>query len=194
LKGNQFAVDEEFQDPFETDDPNQLGLSNRYGPLAEPSMPDGGGSPDPIAVARRALAPVQTALEGAGFYAYGTFDDQGRWMVASDDEAGRIDVRIGADGFEIELWTSSPGLYVEEENDFRRRALERLARMTLPRIVEGRLEPYQSAEWDEVDHGIAVRLRFEVPFTRAPDIGQLVRARLPELHALLSFVETQVTN
>ncbi len=154
---------------------------------------NGLGPPDAIANARRALAPVQRSLSDAGFYAYGTVDAQNRWTVAADDEAGRIDVRVGGDGFEVELWASSPGLYAEEENDFRRRALERLARMTLPNIARGFLAPHQSAEWDEIDQGIAVRLRYELPFTRADDIGPFVRAKLPELEQLLGFVETQVT-
>ncbi|HET8523596.1 MAG TPA: hypothetical protein VFL82_10190 [Thermomicrobiales bacterium] len=169
-------------------------LARLFGEVERATPPELTDRPDEIAMARRALAPVKTSLEAAGFYAYGTLDDQHRWTLASDDEAGRIDVRIGADGFLIELWASSPGLYMDEENPFRRRALERLARMTLPRITEGRLESNQSAEWDEVDHGVAVRIRFEVPFTRAADIGDLVRERLPELDELLTFVETQVTS
>jgi hypothetical protein len=175
-----------------TDEDDQLArLFGEVERLVPPELTD---RPDEIAMARRGLAPVQASLEAAGFYAYGTLDDQHRWTIASDDEAGRIDVRIGSDGFLIELWASSPGLYMDEENPFRRRALERLARMTLPRITEGRLEPNQSAEWDEVDHGVAVRIRFEVPFARARDIGRLVRERLPELDELLTFVETQVTS
>ena len=154
---------------------------------------DGSGPRDGIAAARRALSPVRTSLTEAGFYAYETLDDQHRWTVAADDEAGRIDVRVGADGFEVELWTSSPGLYAEEENEFRRRALERLARMTIPSVARGFLQPHQSANWDEVDQGVAVRLRYELPFTRAADIGPFVRGKLPELEELLGFVETQVT-
>lgn len=146
-----------------------------------------------IAAARRALAPVQVALSGAGFYAYGMLDDQHRWTIAADDEAGRVDVRVGADGLEVELWTTSPGVYADEENEFRRRALERLARMTIPNVARGFLRPHQSASWDETDKGIAVRLRYELPFTRAPDVGIFVREKLPELEELLGFVETQVT-
>ncbi len=155
---------------------------------------DGAGRRDAIGSARRALEPVRRSLAEAGFYAYGTLDDQNRWSIAADDEAGRIDVRVGADGFEVELWATSPGLYVEEENEFRRRALERLARMTIPNIARGFLAPHQSAAWDEVDHGVAVRVRYELPFTRAAEIGAFVREKLPELEDLLSFVETQVTS
>lgn len=154
---------------------------------------NGTGPPDSIAAARRALVPVQASLTAAGFYAYGMVDDQHRWTIAADDEAGRVDVRVGQDGFAVELWASTPGLYVEEENEFRRRALERLARMTLPNIVRGFLAPHQSATWDETEHGIAVRLAYDLPFTRAADVGPFVRAKLPELEELLAFVETQVT-
>ena len=155
---------------------------------------NGSGPPDAIAAARRALEPVQRSLSEAGFYAYGTLDDQHRWTIAADDEAGRIDVRVGSDGFEVELWASSPGLYAEEENAFRRRALERLARMTIPNVARGFLAPHQSAMWDEVDQGVAVRLRYELPFTRGAEVGDFVREKLPELEELLGFVETQVAS
>lgn len=161
-------------------------------PAPKTSLGNGAGPRDAIANARRALAPVQVSLAGAGFYAYGTLDDQHRWTIAADDEAGRIDVRVGGDGFEVELAASSPGLYVEEENEFRRRALERLARMTIPNVARGFLQPHQTASWDETDRGVAVRLRYELPFTRAADVGRFVREKLPELEQLLSFVETQV--
>ena len=155
---------------------------------------NGSGPRDAIAAARRALEPVQAALTEAGYYAYSTIDEQHRWTIAADDEAGHVDVRVGHDGLEVELWTSSPGLYAEEENEFRRRALERLARMTIPNIARGFLAPHQSAAWDEVAHGVAVRVRYELPFTRAAEIGAFVREKLPELEDLLSFVETQVTS
>jgi hypothetical protein len=149
--------------------------------------------PDEVITARKALVPVEQSLRDAGFYAYGMFNDQHRWIVASDTEEGRIDVRVGQDGYEVQLWATSPGLYADVENEWRRRAMERLARMTIPRIAQGMLEPYQSAEWDDVDHGVGVRITFEVPFTRVNDIGAIVRERLPELETLLSFVESQVT-
>lgn len=155
---------------------------------------DGHARRDALAAARRALEPVQASLTAAGFYAYGMVDDQHRWTIAADDEAGRIDVRVGGDGFEVELWASSPGLYVEEENEWRRRARERLARTILPNIVRGFLAPHQSATWDEVDQGIAVQLRYELPFSRAADVGGFVRERLPELEELLAVVEAKVAS
>jgi hypothetical protein len=140
----------------------------------------------------RALEPVKASLERAGFYAYGTFDDQRRWTIAVDDELGRVDVRIGSDGFVIEMWATSPGLFAEEENDWRRRAHERLARMTIPNVARGMLAPHQSASWDEVEQGICVRVHYELPFTRAQQVGPFVREHLPELEELLTLVESQI--
>lgn len=155
---------------------------------------NGHGPRDTIAIARRALEPVQKSLSEAGFYAYGMIDDQHRWTIAVDDETGRIDVRVGSDGFVIELWASSPGLYADEENEFRRRVLERVARMTMPNVVRGLLEPHQHAVWDETELGVAVTLHYELPFTRGETIGQFVRDQLPDLEALLIQVETQIVS
>lgn len=191
------SIEQDFPEsdqPEPNDDPTERALRHLYGPVDQAAVPESTDRPDEIAMARKALAPVKDSLEAAGFYAYGTFDDQQRWVIAADDEAGRIDVRVGSDGYEIELWASSPGLFMDEENEFRRRAHERIARMALPRISQGMLQPHQSAEWDDVDHGVAVRLRFEVPFARAADVGRLVRERLPELDHLLSVVESQVVS
>lgn len=153
--------------------------------------PDDGPGGD-IARARLALEPVRRSLKEAGFYSYEMVDDQQRWTVAADAEEGRVDVRVGADGYNVVLWTSSPGLYADEENAFRRRAQERLVRMTLPNLVQGFLSPHQHAMWDESDAGVAVTLTYELPFARAADIGQFVRESFPELDELLTFVETRV--
>jgi hypothetical protein len=142
----------------------------------------------------RALEPAKESLERAGFYAYGTFDDQRRWTIAVDDELGRVDVRIGDDGFAIEMWATSPGLFIEEENDWRRRAHERLARMTIPNIARGMLEQHQSASWDEIEQGVCVRVNYDLPFTRAAQIGAFVREHLPELEELLTKVESQIVS
>jgi hypothetical protein len=142
----------------------------------------------------RALEPVKTSLELAGFYAYGTFDEQQRWTIAVDDELGRVGVRIGPDGFVIEMWATSPGLFAEEENDWRRRAHERLARMTIPNVARGMLAEHQIAYWDEVEHGVGVRVEYELPFTRAQQIGAFVREHLPELESLLTIVESQIVS
>ncbi len=142
----------------------------------------------------RALEPVKASLERAGFYAYGTFDDQQRWTVAVDDELGRVGVYIGADGFVVEMWATSPGLFSEEENDWRRRAHERLARMTIQNVARGAFASHQSAYWDEVDHGVGVRTRYELPFTRAPQVGAFVREHLPELEDLITLIEFQIVS
>ena len=141
----------------------------------------------------RALEPVQQSLEKQGFYAYGTFDDQRRYSIAVDDEAGRVDVRIGDDGFEIELWGSSPGFFSDQENEWKRRAQERLARMQIANISRGQLAPHQTAYWDEVDLGVAVRLVYQLPFARAPQIGAFVREHFPEVDEVLGFVESQLS-
>ena len=69
---------------------------------------NGLGPHDIIARARQTLEPVQRSLEEAGFYAYGTVDEENRWVISADDEAGHVDVRVGPDGFQIDLWTTSP--------------------------------------------------------------------------------------
>lgn len=147
---------------------------------------------DTLARAREALAPVQAALAASGFYAYGTVDTEHRWVISADDEAGHIDVRVGDDGFQVDLWTTSPGMFSEEENEFRRRAMERLARRTLPAVEQGFLDPHQAAWWDESEGGPAARVRYELPFIRAADAGAFVRERLPELERLIGFIETQI--
>lgn len=147
---------------------------------------------DTLARAREALAPVQVALAASGFYAYGTVDTEHRWVISADDEAGHIDVRVGDDGFQVDLWTTSPGMFSEEENEFRRRAMERLARRTLPAVEQGFLDPHQAAWWDESEGGPAARVRYELPFIRAADAGAFVRERLPELERLIGFIETQI--
>ncbi len=143
---------------------------------------------------RVALEPVRAVLAAAGFYAYGTLDDQGRWTIAVDDEGGHVDVRVGGDGFAVELWGASPGLYADEENEFRRRMLERLVRMNLPAINRGLLEPHQSAAWDDAEGGIRIHLTYELPFTRREDIGEFVRNRLGELEETIAFVESRVVS
>ena len=147
---------------------------------------------DVIARDRLALAPVLESLKAAGFYAYGTLDDQSRWTVAVDDELGRVDVRVGDDGFQVTLWASSPGLYADEENEWKRRSRSRLARMSIPRIAQGFLEPHQSATWDEVEEGVAVSEHYQLPFNRADDIGPFARTQLPQLEQLLTLIEREL--
>ena len=74
-----------------------------------------------------------------------------------------------------------------------RRAMERLARITIPRVAQGMLASHQQAMWDEEDRGVAVRLTYRLPIDRAADIGPFVRERIPELNELLGFVEHQLS-
>ena len=71
-------------------------LGDPYEPMVTEA--NGLGPADVIARAREALAPVRDALDRAGFYAYGTIDDENRWVISADDEAGHVDVRVGPDG------------------------------------------------------------------------------------------------
>lgn len=147
---------------------------------------------DDIIDDRRALEPVLQSLKEAGYYAYGTLNENNEWTIAADDEIGRIDVRVGSDGFEVKLWMSSPGLYADEESPWKQAARSRLARIALPRIAKGFLEPHQMASWDEVDQGVAVSEFYELPFTRAGDIGTFVRENHPKLEDVLSIIERQL--
>lgn len=155
---------------------------------------NGQGPRDTVARARRILEPAQAALTEAGFYAYGTIDDQNRWTVAADDEAGRIDVRVEDQGLVLSLWSSSPGLYADVENPWRRRRMEGAAQRAIARVARGFLESHQAATWDEVDQGVAVSERFLVPFSRAREMGRIVQAQLPPLLGLLEEVERRVAD
>jgi len=141
---------------------------------------------------RIALEPIRQSLTEAGYYSYGMLDDQNRWSIAVDDEAGRANVRIGDDGYEVELWSSSPGLYADEENEWRRQSRARLARLMLPNIARGYLDAHQRVMWDEVDEGVAVSETYQLPFTRTDDVGPFVRKHLPALEGLLTRIESQL--
>src|SRR5262245_8421801 len=114
---------------------------------------------------RNALAPVVEFFKSSGLYAYRTLDDENRWCVASDLEDGHIDVRIGLDGYELDVWATSPGLFADEENDRRRVALERLARISMPALRRGYLEDNQILEWNHDEHGVSLRTRYLLPFS-----------------------------
>lgn len=147
---------------------------------------------DAIVQDRKALEPVLQSLKDAGYYAYGMVNENNDWTIAADDEIGRVDVRVGQDGFEVILGMSSPGLYADEESPYRQSSRARLARIAIPRIARGFLEPHQTATWDEVDQGVAVTEHYEMPFTRAADIGKFVRDRHPHLEEILVLVERQL--
>lgn len=152
------------------------------------SWPDDGDRPEP----RHALEPVAAALREAGFYAYTTLDEENRWSVACDTDEGHVDVRLGADGYDLDVWDTSPGLFMEEENDRRREALERLARVSLPAIARGFLEPNQEVWWEEAEHGIGVRLRYHLPFALRDEIGRIAKERLARLNEVIAAVETRL--
>lgn len=147
---------------------------------------------DTIARDRLALKPVLASLKDAGYYAYGTLDDQNRWTIAVDDELGRVDVRVGDDGFEVVLSMSSPGMFADEDNLWRLRSRNRLARIAIPRIARGFLEPHQSAVWDEVEEGVSVSELYQLPFNRASDIGRFVRDQHPNLEDVLTLIQRQI--
>lgn len=141
---------------------------------------------------RLALEPVRQVMSDSGFYAYGRLDEDSRWSVAVDDEVGRADIRIGDDGYEVTLWSSSPGLYADEENEWRRRSRNRLARVMIPNISRGQLEANQHATWDEVDEGVAITEVWQLPFNRTDDLGTFVREQLPILEEVLGRIESQL--
>lgn len=141
---------------------------------------------------KRLLARARQSLADEGFYAYGMLDDQQRWVVAIDDELGQADVRLADDAFVIELRGVSPGLFSEEESEWRRRALERLARRVVPNIARGMLEPNQHAVWSDHDAGVAVGMTFRFPFEDAASIGAFVRQMLPTIDDLVTEVESQL--
>ncbi len=150
--------------------------------------------------ARMALQPVIETLRGAGFWAYPLFGEDGEWLVACDTEAGRVDVRIGQDGYRVDVWDVSPGLFFDEEDERRRLAKERLARMTVPRLAEmlrrAPLDPverlFTDAWWDDQEHGVGVRLQLEVPFSAGPVLPDVVNALLARLNELLEELERRL--
>lgn len=147
---------------------------------------------DTLARDRLALEPALDSLKAAGYYAYPTMNDENRWTIAVDDELGRIDVLVGDDGFLIRLWMSSPGMYADEENPWKRQSRNRLARIAIPRIARGYLDEHQTAAWDDVDEGVAVTESWQLPFTRAADIGPFVREHFPKLEQTLTMIEREL--
>lgn len=138
------------------------------------------------------LARARQSLADEGFYAYGMLNENQQWVVAVDDEQGQADVRLADDVYVIELRGVSPGLFSEEESEWRRRALERLARRVIPNIARGMLEPNQSANWSETEEGVVVGMTFRLPFTEFAEIGRFVRHALPQLDDLITGVESQL--
>ncbi len=143
---------------------------------------------------RDALRPVIEILTGMGLYAYITVDDQSRWTVAADTDMGRIDVRVGADGYDLDVWDTSPGLFWEEEEERRREGLERLARVSLPAVARGILNSAEEAWWDENDHGVGVRVHHELPFALREQIGDIARQQLIILNDTIALIERRLVD
>ncbi len=141
---------------------------------------------------REELRPVMEALKALGLYAYLTVDEESRWTVACDTDLGRIDVRVGADGLDLDVWDTSPGLFWEEEDDRRREALERLARVSLPAVARGLLDTTEEAWWDETDHGVGVRVHQELPFSVRDQIGAYARRQLEILNDAIALIERRL--
>jgi hypothetical protein len=147
-----------------------------------------------VAEHRIALEPVVDIFKSAGFYAYRTLDEENNWCVACDLEEGHIDIRIGDDGYELDVWATSPGLFVEEEDTRRRHALERLARVSLPGIRRGILEENQTIEWDEQERGLSLRSRFIVPFSINERMPGVALQQLAELNDALNAIERTIAS
>lgn len=143
---------------------------------------------------RVALVPVVDIFKGAGFYAYRTLDAENNWCVACDIEEGHIDVRIGDDGYELDVWATSPGLFIEEEDERRRHALERLARISIPGLRRGFLEENQTIRWDDNERGLSLRSSFSLPFSRDRQLPNVAIEQLTELNQMLSFLERKINS
>ncbi|MCX2727539.1 hypothetical protein OO015_08530 [Thermomicrobium sp. 4228-Ro] len=149
---------------------------------------------------RTALEPIVHILRAAGYWAYSLYGEDGRWLVACDTEAGRVDVRVGRDGYLVEVWDVSPGLFYNEEDERRRVVHERLARLTLARLAETiRRAPLEPGEelladlwWDDNEHGVGARLSLEIPFSASGQLPSLVEILLEQLNALIARVEERL--
>ncbi len=141
---------------------------------------------------REELRPVLEALSSLGLYAYMTVDEQSRWTVACDTDLGRVDVRVGMDGLDLDVWDTSPGLFWEEEDERRREGLERLARVSLPAVARGLLDSTQEAWWDDTDHGIGVRVHQELPFALRDQVPAFARDQLRILNDAIALIERRL--
>lgn len=139
-----------------------------------------------------ALRPIVELLRREGYYAYLTPGSDNEWLVACDTDRGRVDVRIGSDGLLVEVWDTSPGLFWDDEDERRRTARERLARLTLPAVARGLLDPDEEAWWDEVDHGVGLRLRLQVPFGAQHLLAQVIEEMLARLNDDIAHLEKRL--
>jgi hypothetical protein len=143
---------------------------------------------------RHALEPIAAVFRDVGLYAYVTIDDENHWCVACDIEEGHIDVRIGLDSYELEVWATLTGMYVDEESERRRLARERLARITVPGIQRGLLDESHRLGWDDFEQGLQLRKLVEVPFSAGRRLPAIAFEQLTELNATLEFIERQISS
>ncbi|CAN5686103.1 hypothetical protein BH23CHL5_BH23CHL5_08490 [soil metagenome] len=148
--------------------------------------------PELADTSEQALVTAKAALEQAGYYAYHMIDDQQRWCVAADDEAGRIDIRIEGDMYLLQVCQTSPGLFIEEESSWRRQALERLARRVVQNVSNGLLATNQSARWNDDDQGVEVCIFQQIPFAQTDSISSVAGRALMQIDGLLTQVESQL--
>jgi hypothetical protein len=141
---------------------------------------------------RVALNPIVQNFRDNGIYAYGTVDDENRWCVAADLDLGHIDVRIGLDGYELDVWATSPGMFLEEENERRRKAMERLVRVSIPGIQRGFLDDHHLLTWDDFEQGIALRKSVALPFSVNQKLPEIAMAQLEELNDTLEYLESRL--
>lgn len=163
-------------------------MTEEFNPRLERYLTDDRLTPEQ----KKLLAQARQSLADEGFYAYGMLDDRQRWVVAIDDELGQADVGLEEGGYVIEIRGVSPGLFSEEESEWRRRALERLARRVIPNVARGMLEPNQTASWSENEAGVTVGITYRFSFDQAADIGAFVRQVLPQVDDLVTDVESQL--
>ena len=156
-------------------------------PIEEPAIP-----PLPAVDARAMLEAARTALVDSGFYAYLSLTDDQTWAVVADDLEGHVDVRVENGGIQLDVWDSSPGLFAEEESDWRQKALERLARRVVPNVARGFLAENQFAEWSNEDQGVRVRIRTNLPYDQVGEVGFVARKSFPELDRVLTLVESEI--
>lgn len=180
----------------EPDPATEAGIHRRSQPSGPGHHPVRPGKDHIVAIREHytALEPIVGVFRDAGFYAYRTLDDENRWSVACDIDEGHIDVRIGDDGYELDVWATSPGLFVDEEDDRRRHALERLARISLPGMRRGFLEENQTLDWIEQERGLALRSRFTLPFSASSRLPVVAMDQLTELNQQLTFLERKIAS
>ncbi len=139
-----------------------------------------------------ALQPIVHIFKAEDLWAYGTFDDENRWCVACDLETGHIDIRIGEDGYALDVWAILTGMFVDEENYRRRMALERLARVSIPGLQRGFLDELHTLSWDDSEKGLALRKSVQVPFSATPLLPTIAIDQLNDLNRTLLYIERQL--